>query len=375
MPKYDIGIITVPISRSGFTPLSQLIEIIFPFTKKFSLITGDESYRFFKMDTRLNIVAVSQNDSSFFLMRIINYISLQLKITFWIIKNRKNIDILIFFIGGDILVIPMLIANILQKKTLMVVASSSFKAHKAQKDPFYKLIKITLFINYSCAKKIILYSTKLIEDYGLKIWEDKILIAHHHFIPIEFFTVIIPFSNRSPVIGYIGRISREKGVQNFVQALPSIIHDHPSDLHVIIGGEGLMKENIESFIITENLNRHVELPGWIPSDDFPKYLNKLRLLVLPSYSEGLPNIILEAMACGTPVLANAVGANTDLIQDGETGFLMKDNSPECIAENVLRALNSPDLEKISRNGRRFIQENFTFEKTLESYNRIFQEIE
>ena len=98
-----------------------------------------------------------------------------------------------------------------------------------------------------------------------------------------------------------------------------------------------------------------------------------RLLVLPSYTEGLPNIMLEAMACGTPVLATPVGAIPDVIIDGKTGFIMENNSPECIAENVVRALNSPDLERIAEDGRRFVEENFSFEKTVENWKRILQD--
>jgi glycosyltransferase involved in cell wall biosynthesis len=118
------------------------------------------------------------------------------------------------------------------------------------------------------------------------------------------------------------------------------------------------------------LTARVDLPGWISHEDLPRYLNPLRLLVLPSYTEGLPNIMLEAMACGTPVLATPVGAIPDIIIDGKTGFIMESNSPECIAENVIRALNSSDLDRIAEAGRRFVEENITFEKVVKNWKRI-----
>jgi glycosyltransferase involved in cell wall biosynthesis len=106
---------------------------------------------------------------------------------------------------------------------------------------------------------------------------------------------------------------------------------------------------------------------------FPDYLNKL--FVLPSYTEGLPYTIVEAMACGTPILATPVGAIPDVIKDGETGFIMENNSPECIAENVMRVLEHPDLEQIVENARALVEREFTYEAAVERYRKILKELQ
>lgn len=116
------------------------------------------------------------------------------------------------------------------------------------------------------------------------------------------------------------------------------------------------------------------LPGWISHDNLADYLNDTKLLVLPSYTEGLPNIMLEALACGTPVLATQVGTVPDYIKDSETGFIMENNSPECLARNITRALNHPDLEKIALNGRRMVEREFTFNKTVDRFEKILTEL-
>lgn len=374
MSNLNIGLITESISKSGFIPLSNIIELLYPLSNNVYLIAGDEGFEYYKSEKRLNPIDIRYNLPFFLNTGITNYISFQLKIAIWIIEKRTNIDILIFFIGGDTLLLPIIASRILRKKVFMLIAGSSVKSLKAQRKTYKKSgVKYLQSITCSLAQKIIVYSNKLIEDYKFERWKDKILIAGEHFLDFTTFTVTTPYPDRPPLIGYIGRLSAEKGIQHFVHALPAILNNK-QDLRVIIGGDGQLKESIETTLDAEKITAYVDLPGWISHDNLPKYLNQLQLLVLPSYTEGLPNIMLEAMACGTPVLATPVGAVPDVIVDGKTGFIMENNSPECIAENVMRALEHPELEGVAQRARALVEREFTFERAVERWKSILEEI-
>jgi len=284
---------------------------------------------------------------------------------------KEEIDVSLFFIGGDTLLLPIVYSKLLSKKVILLLAGSSIKTHQMNQDKLAIGLKILRSPCLSLSDSIIVYAPTLILDYRLEPYRHKILVAHRHFLDFNTFTVTTPLPDRPPLIGYIGRLSGEKGVQHFAQALPTILSDR-QDFRVLIGGDGDLKDSIEASLQEQGVSARVDLPGWISHDDLPGYLNQLRLLVLPSYTEGLPNIMLEAMACGTPVLATPVGAIPDVIIDGKTGFIMENNSPECITANVIRALNSPNQEKIAEAGRRFVGEYFTFERVVERWKELLE---
>ena len=125
-------------------------------------------------------------------------------------------------------------------------------------------------------------------------------------------------------------------------------------------------------MFTNQLNDKVKFVGWISHDELPYYLNELKLFVLPSYTEGLPNIMLEAMACGTPVLVTPVGSIPDFIKDGETGFIMENNSPDSIVRNIIRAINHPDKELILKNAQDLVKFQFSFEVAVEKYRKMLK---
>jgi len=124
------------------------------------------------------------------------------------------------------------------------------------------------------------------------------------------------------------------------------------------------------------LGAYVRLTGWISYADIQNFLNEFKLLVLPSYTEGLPNIMLEAMASGTPVLATQVGVIPDIIKDNENGFLLRSNGPKHITERIVELLNKPELlEKVSINAYNYARAKFSYEKTLQIWRKILKELE
>jgi len=374
MHNSKIGIVTFPISNAGMMPLQNMLKIILRLTDNVHIITGNSGFDVCQQFNNIHCESVHHFSGSNAVTRIYNYAKTQLKITFHMIKISRSVDFWIFPISSDDLILSVILAKIQRKPVIMALTSSSESVMRNRSDFLSPIVVLFSKINYFLASSIILYSPNLISEWGLDAYRHKIQIAHEHFLDFDTFTITTPFQNRSLLIGYIGRLSNEKGVHHFIHALPAILISQ-QNLHILICGDGDLKKSVETILLKDGFSNHINYLGWISHEEIPQYLNQLRLLVLPSYTEGLPNIMLEAMACGTPVLATPVGTIPDVIQDGETGFIMKDNSPECITDNVLRVLESSDLESVSQQARRFVMREFTFEKTMEMWTDILRNVE
>jgi glycosyltransferase involved in cell wall biosynthesis len=297
------------------------------------------------------------------------YILAQFKTSANLIRISKRIDIIIFFSSGGTLVIPTLSAFLLKKKIVVVILGSTPKmTEKKYSKMLYgrgRLIlsiitKILEKISFTLSDQIAVESKSVIYSAELNKYRNKISINGAMYMDTDIFRIKKELNDKRNLIGYISRLSPEKGVINFAKAIPLILKER-DDLEFLIGGDGSLFDEIKNELKNSGSYDKVEFTGWIPHDELPKYLNELKLIILPSYSEGLPAIVQEGMACGTPVLATPVGAIPDVIKDGETGFIIENNSPECIAENVVRALEHPNLDEIVKNARKLIEEEYTYE--------------
>lgn len=368
--KPNIGIVTFPIHEAHLTPLSNFADIFGSLSNDLYIITGNAGAVLSHGRNRLHLYSISHKTGANLVTRVTNYIYTQLRICYQLAKIRRKVDLWVFPIGGEALLLPMLTAKLLRKRALLALSTSAAKLLEPKKEPFAKLLVIVVEMNRILADRIILYSSSLIREWNLEKYKHKIAIAHKHFLDFDKFQMKRELAERESLVGYIGRFSEEKGVSNLVKAIPMI----NGEAKFLIAGEGQLRDDIKKCLNEDKLNDRTNLVGWIQHDELPNYLNRLKLLVLPSYIEGLPNIMLEAMACGTPVLATAVGSIPELIKDNETGFIMEDNSPECIARNITRALGHPNLEGIAQDARALVEKEFTFEAAVEAYKKILSSI-
>lgn len=134
------------------------------------------------------------------------------------------------------------------------------------------------------------------------------------------------------------RLHPQKGHMHLLAAAKRILAVHPRATFVF-AGEGDLRPQIQAAIAAAGLGDRVLLLG--RRDDVPCLLAAADLFILPSISEGMPNVVLEAMAAGTPVVATAVDGTRELIVDGHTGRLVPPADPERLAEAVISLLNDP----------------------------------
>jgi glycosyltransferase involved in cell wall biosynthesis len=204
----------------------------------------------------------------------------------------------------------------------------------------------------------------------LNQYKHKLYPNGARYIDTDQFDIRTPFQERGTVVGYVGRFEEGKGVKTLAEAVPQL----PNDIVGRFTGDGPLAEELTADLAAEIEQSRVEMNGWVDHEDVPVELNRLQLLVLPSESEGLPTIVLEALACGTPVYATPVSGVPDVVQDGKTGFLNPNIDATTLAQDIERILYEEPLGEISENGRSLIEKEYSLKAATGRYRSILVEI-
>lgn len=131
----------------------------------------------------------------------------------------------------------------------------------------------------------------------------------------------------------LGRIGQRKGTFDLIQAFANLAPELRSRSELILAGDGAIEEAIK-LVQTLNLESHIKLPGWLTSAECSQLLQQSHVFVLPSYNEGLPMAMLEAMAWGLPVISTPVGGVPEVAIHQKNGFLVSPGDIEQIAESM-----------------------------------------
>jgi len=176
----------------------------------------------------------------------------------------------------------------------------------------------------------------------------------------------------APLIGMMGRLHAQKGVDIFLQAVSKLRADFP-ELKALVIGEGPDRGALERLAASLDLSAAVIFTGL--RHDGPALLTALDLFVLPSRYEGMPNVVLEAMAAGKAVVAAAVGAVPELVQEGRTGLLVPPEDPEALARAIRALLQDAELRRrLGANGRGRIEQEFSLEKMIHLTQELYADV-
>jgi glycosyltransferase involved in cell wall biosynthesis len=172
-------------------------------------------------------------------------------------------------------------------------------------------------------------------------------------------------------IGVVGRLSVEKGVGSAIDLLAALRDRYPQ-AHLHLVGDGPQRATLFDQALRLDLHNRIHFHGW---HDNPKQCYAMMdLLLLPSHTEGLPNVVLEAMASGVPVAATDVGGVRDLLDDGRCGAVLTQDVaawPNAVAPLIV---SRERREQVARLARRRIEQRFSFDKRMGKVLEVYQRV-
>lgn len=173
----------------------------------------------------------------------------------------------------------------------------------------------------------------------------------------------------APLMLFVGRLDPQKAPFVLLEAFERLIARH-TDWQLLFVGEGPLRPSMTDWVAEHRLNSSIHFAGWRP--DVPELLKTADVLVLPSLWEGMPNIVLESMASGLPVVVSRVEGTEELIRDGETGLLATPGSVEEVERQVQKVLIDREFStSLAEAAQQAVFKGFTLEAMIHSYEQLY----
>ena len=360
--KHNICVVTKPgADNSYIEPIYRFCSVLNPASRKLYLLASDEAIA----DNRANqLSSVTLGDGTYFNRAYIDFVILQIHISYQLLQLRSEIDIAYFHKGMMALPLPVMVARFGGINTCVIKLSALYSRRPLEQ---YSNLYITLAttlqkLSFRIAHAAVVFSQSKVEA----IPTSNVFVSFSNYIDFERCNIEIPITERQYDLGFVGRFSEIKGVVQFATAAKEIVNTHPN-AHVVLIGDGPLFEKVRNIV---GDSERIMVRGWVEHNRIHEQYNQIQVLFAPSKSEGLPTTLLEAMGCGVVVASTPVGSVTDIVIDGETGFLLDDHNTAEMLSCYDRIQSRNDMAAISTAARDSVRDTYSKRAAQDRFTEI-----
>ncbi len=174
---------------------------------------------------------------------------------------------------------------------------------------------------------------------------------------------------------FVGRFNAFKNVETLLEAAARLKNKGVDNFELQLIGEGEQRANLERLTVENELTKHVRFLGWVARDSIVNYYRQADLFVTATTWEGMPNTVLEAMACGLPVVASRASGLEELVHEGINGYLVPINDPAALADRLADLVENPyERQRMGKESRKVAEQEFAWEYISEQYIEIYRRI-
>jgi teichuronic acid biosynthesis glycosyltransferase TuaC len=180
--------------------------------------------------------------------------------------------------------------------------------------------------------------------------------------------------SEAKVLIFVGNLIKAKGVFELLSSFTKLASSRPN-LYLIMVGTGSEQKKIENLIASATLDKRILLTGKVPHSEVSSLLSAADIFVFPTHNEGLPNALLEAMACGLPIVATRAGGIPEVVTDRKSGILINPQDCNSLSNTIEYLL---DHEAVARQmgaaGKQYVEANFSWEHNARETIEIYREV-
>jgi len=308
------------------------------------------------------------------LRRVSRYVRSQEKIAREVWRLRTRASCYLFFTGGSLMLLPAIAVRLARRELKIMATGIGYRSVLVNEQQRGTLLArviggLTLLLEtatLAMAHRIGVESLLLIRKPPVSLFSSKVSVINLGIDTAKHFPNR-PLQGRQFLAAFVGRLSYEKGADVAVRDF-GLVQERSAKF--LVAGDGPLLRNIVRMVDSGDLADRVRVTGWVSPSEIPRMLNDVRFLVQPSFTEGLPNVILEAMANGVIVVATAVGGVPDVLKEGLTGFVIPRPEASETAKVLERAMSDKNLEQIAESALALVRETYSLETAAYGFARF-----